>query len=119
MDPLESIGDAAVRECKEETGIETEFVALSAFRESQSGPFSTSDLYYIALLKLSDKYAAAGQTRPETDPDPAEIAAAKYVTTVFVCFSLRLPTPPTRASATHTFGACGVRMGRAQSSFCV
>ena len=35
VDPLESIASAAVRECKEETGIDTDFVALSAFRESQ------------------------------------------------------------------------------------
>ena len=79
VDPLESIADAAVRECKEETGIDSDFVSLSAFRESQSGPWSTSDLYYIALLKLSDKYTAAKETRPVPHPDPTEIAAAKYV----------------------------------------
>ena len=44
VDRRESVCDAAVRECREETGIETEFVALSAFRESQTGPFGTSDL---------------------------------------------------------------------------
>ena len=79
VDPLESIRSAAVRECREETGIETEFVALSAFRETQKGPFQTSDMYFIALLRLSDKYAEDGQSRPEPNPDPNEIAACSWI----------------------------------------
>ena len=79
VDPRESVRDAAVRECKEETGIDTEFVALAAFRESQSGPFGTSDMYFVAILKLDDRYVAEGNSRPEPTPDPKEIAACRWV----------------------------------------
>ncbi|KAH7533509.1 hypothetical protein FEM48_Zijuj04G0138500 [Ziziphus jujuba var. spinosa] len=47
----EDICDAAIREVKEETGIETEFVEVLAFRQSHQAFFSKSDLFFVCLLK--------------------------------------------------------------------
>ncbi|KAH7533427.1 hypothetical protein FEM48_Zijuj04G0129500 [Ziziphus jujuba var. spinosa] len=47
----EDICDAAIREVKEETGIETEFVEVLAFRQSHRAFFSKSDLFFVCLLK--------------------------------------------------------------------
>jgi len=41
----------AVREVKEETGIETEFESIIAFRQSHEMNFGCSDLYFIVCLK--------------------------------------------------------------------
>ncbi|XP_065615742.1 nudix hydrolase 7 isoform X2 [Quercus suber] len=42
---------AAIREVKEETGIDTEFVEVLAFRQSHKSFFSKSDLLFICMLK--------------------------------------------------------------------
>ncbi|XP_062152480.1 nudix hydrolase 2-like [Alnus glutinosa] len=47
----EDICTAAVREVKEETGIDTEFVEVLAFRESHESFFSKSDLLFICMLQ--------------------------------------------------------------------
>ncbi|MCD7471622.1 hypothetical protein HAX54_012202 [Datura stramonium] len=47
----EDICTAAVREVQEETGIETEFVELLAFRQSHKSFFGKSDLFFICMLK--------------------------------------------------------------------
>ncbi|KAG5596524.1 hypothetical protein H5410_037756, partial [Solanum commersonii] len=47
----EDICMAAVREVQEETGIETEFVELLAFRQSHKSFFGKSDLFFICMLK--------------------------------------------------------------------
>ncbi|XP_037493843.1 nudix hydrolase 7 isoform X1 [Jatropha curcas] len=47
----EDICTAAVREVKEETGIETEFVEVLAFRQSHKSFFSKSDLFFICMLQ--------------------------------------------------------------------
>ncbi|KAL2316544.1 hypothetical protein Fmac_030420 [Flemingia macrophylla] len=47
----EDICDAAVREVKEETGIETKFVEVLAFRESHKSFFEKSDLFFLCMLQ--------------------------------------------------------------------
>ncbi|XAR65762.1 NAD(+) diphosphatase [Bertholletia excelsa] len=47
----EDICDAAVREVKEETGIDTKFVEILAFRQSHRSFFEKSDLFFVCLLQ--------------------------------------------------------------------
>jgi len=51
VDPGEFLAPAAMREVKEETGIETEFESIIAFRQSHEMNFGCSDLYFIVCLK--------------------------------------------------------------------
>lgn len=56
VDPGEDISVAAVREIKEETGVETEFRSIVAFRHGHNFNFGCSDIYIIVALKpLSSK----------------------------------------------------------------
>ncbi|KAF8391679.1 hypothetical protein HHK36_023987 [Tetracentron sinense] len=50
VDEGEDICMAAIREVKEETGIETEFVEILAFRQSHKSFFEKSDLFFVCLL---------------------------------------------------------------------
>ncbi|XP_065058190.1 nucleoside diphosphate-linked moiety X motif 6-like [Rhopilema esculentum] len=49
-EPNEDIGDTAIREVKEETGIYSEFKSLLAFRQQHTMAFDQSDLYFICHL---------------------------------------------------------------------
>eukprot|EP01050_Picozoa_sp_SAG11_P029014 SAG11_NODE_7996_length_1072_cov_1.130524_1_plen_153_part_00 len=60
-----------VREVREETGVETRFVALVAMRESQRGPFETTDCYCVCVLALANPSAT-----PTPAPQEAEILNA-------------------------------------------
>jgi len=51
VDPGEYLAAAAIREIKEETGVETEFQSIIAFRQSHQMNFGCSDLYFIVCLK--------------------------------------------------------------------
>ncbi|XP_052202239.1 nudix hydrolase 2 isoform X2 [Diospyros lotus] len=51
VDAGEDICDAAVREVKEETGIDTKFVEILAFRQSHKSFFEKSDLFFACLLQ--------------------------------------------------------------------
>ncbi|KAJ8760194.1 hypothetical protein K2173_011050 [Erythroxylum novogranatense] len=51
VDEGEDICDAAVREVKEETAIDTEFVELLAFRQSHKAFFGKSDLFFLCMLQ--------------------------------------------------------------------
>ncbi|KAA8524875.1 hypothetical protein F0562_011298 [Nyssa sinensis] len=51
VDEGEDICDAAIREVKEETGIETEFLEILAFRQSHKSFFGKSDLFFVCMLK--------------------------------------------------------------------
>lgn len=51
VDEGEDICAAAVREVKEETGIETEFVEVLAFRQSHKSFFEKSDLFFVCMLR--------------------------------------------------------------------
>ncbi|XP_062107131.1 nudix hydrolase 2-like [Humulus lupulus] len=47
----EDICDAAIREVKEETGVDTEFVEVLAFRQSHKSFFNKSDMFFVCMLK--------------------------------------------------------------------
>ncbi|GJY93092.1 NUDIX hydrolase 2-like protein [Tanacetum coccineum] len=51
VDEGEDICDAAVREVKEETGIDTKFVEILAFRQSHKSFFDKSDLFFMCMLE--------------------------------------------------------------------
>ncbi|XP_060851580.1 nucleoside diphosphate-linked moiety X motif 6 [Rhopalosiphum padi] len=51
VNPGENIGEAAVREVFEETGIRAEFVSLVAFRHVLSGSFDCADMYFVTNLR--------------------------------------------------------------------
>ncbi|XP_071689752.1 nudix hydrolase 2-like [Rutidosis leptorrhynchoides] len=51
VDEGEDICDAAVREVKEETGIDTKFVEILAFRQSHKSFFDKSDLFFMCMLQ--------------------------------------------------------------------
>ncbi|KAL5207294.1 hypothetical protein ABZP36_031729 [Zizania latifolia] len=66
----EEIYTGAVREVKEETGIDTEFVELISFRHAHNVAFQKSDLFFICMLRpLSDGIMV----------DDVEIQAAKWM----------------------------------------
>ncbi|KAJ9176767.1 hypothetical protein P3X46_012046 [Hevea brasiliensis] len=47
----EDICEAAIREVKEETGIEAEFIEILAFRQSHHAFFGKSDLFFVCMLQ--------------------------------------------------------------------
>ncbi|XP_039005759.1 nudix hydrolase 10-like [Hibiscus syriacus] len=51
VDDGEDISEAAMREVKEETGIDTEFVEILAFRQSHQSFFTKSDLLFMCMLR--------------------------------------------------------------------
>ncbi|PWZ06743.1 Nudix hydrolase 2, partial [Zea mays] len=51
VEPGEDINVGAVREVKEETGIDAEFVEVLAFRQSHKSFFDKSDLFFVCLLR--------------------------------------------------------------------
>ncbi|KAL0543513.1 hypothetical protein IC582_018609 [Cucumis melo] len=51
VDEGEDICKAAVREVKEETGVDTEFIEVLAFRQTHQTFFGKSDLFFICMLK--------------------------------------------------------------------
>ncbi|KAA8526624.1 hypothetical protein F0562_008173 [Nyssa sinensis] len=51
VDEGEDICAAAIREVKEEAGIETEFVEVLAFRQSHKSFFGKSDLFFVCMLR--------------------------------------------------------------------
>ncbi|KAM1429662.1 hypothetical protein ACFX2I_045832 [Malus domestica] len=70
----EDICKAAVREVKEETGIDTEFVEVLAFRQSHKSFFQKSDLFIVCMLtptsfdiQLQNLEVKAAQWMPYAD----------------------------------------------------
>ncbi|KAL2332829.1 hypothetical protein Fmac_014042 [Flemingia macrophylla] len=51
VDAGEEIFEAAIREVKEETGIDTEFVEVLAFRHTHNSLFGKSDLSFVCMLR--------------------------------------------------------------------
>jgi len=51
VDPGEGLAEAAVREIREETGIETEFRSIVAFRHGHNFNFGCSDIYIVVALR--------------------------------------------------------------------
>ena len=55
-DPGEDIVDAAIREAKEETGLDVEFDRIMLVRQAHGGLFNQSDMFFVCLLRLAPKY---------------------------------------------------------------
>ncbi|KAJ3679097.1 hypothetical protein LUZ60_017108 [Juncus effusus] len=51
VDPGEYIHEGAVREVKEETGVDAEFLEVLAFRQSHMSFFDKSDMFFICMLR--------------------------------------------------------------------
>eukprot|EP00096_Caligus_rogercresseyi_P010113 TRINITY_DN3577_c0_g1_i1.p2 TRINITY_DN3577_c0_g1~~TRINITY_DN3577_c0_g1_i1.p2 ORF type:complete len:257 (-),score=60.79 TRINITY_DN3577_c0_g1_i1:1330-2100(-) len=51
VDPGEELPTALMREVREETGVETEFLGLISFRHAHKFMYGNSDLYFIAALR--------------------------------------------------------------------
>ncbi|KAK4847018.1 hypothetical protein QYF36_024398 [Acer negundo] len=51
VDEGEDICTAAIREVKEETGVDTEFVEVLSFRQSHQSFFRKSDLFFVCMLR--------------------------------------------------------------------
>jgi ADP-ribose pyrophosphatase YjhB (NUDIX family) len=77
VDKGEDLHDAAVREVLEETGIQTKFVSIAAIRESQSGPFETTDCYCVCVMQLDAE--VYGDIIPTPSPQEAEIANTAWL----------------------------------------
>lgn len=74
VDEGEDICVAAIREVKEETGIDAEFVEVLAFRQSHKSFFGKSDLFFLCMLRpcsydiqMQDSELEAAQWMPITD----------------------------------------------------
>lgn len=66
----EEIFTGAIREVKEETGIDTEFVEIIAFRHAHNVAFEKSDLFFICMLKPLSTHIMI---------DDLEVQAAKWM----------------------------------------
>ncbi|KAI7751893.1 hypothetical protein M8C21_002620 [Ambrosia artemisiifolia] len=66
----EEIFSGAVREVKEETGIDTEFLEVIAFRHAHNVAFEKSDLFFICMLR---------PVSSEIKIDDLEVQAAKWM----------------------------------------
>ena len=66
----ETIGEAAIRETLEETGVQCEFVSVLCFRHMTSYRFGCDDIYFVCHLRpLSDNITI----------DKNEIANCKWI----------------------------------------
>ncbi len=73
VDRGEEIADAAVREVREETGLEVVFEGVVGFRHAHGLPFG-DDVFFVCLCRLADPARAA-----ELVPQASEIAAAQWM----------------------------------------
>mmetsp|Transcript_551 Transcript_551/g.1125 ORF Transcript_551/g.1125 Transcript_551/m.1125 type:complete len:403 (+) Transcript_551:71-1279(+) len=71
-DPGEDIATAAVRELKEETGLDCVFDKIICFRQSHGGLFNRSDMFFICLCKLAPKYEEVLKNGGEIEISPQE-----------------------------------------------
>ncbi|KAK4491887.1 hypothetical protein RD792_002668, partial [Penstemon davidsonii] len=70
VDEGEDICDAAVREVKEETGVDSKFVEILAFRQSHKSFFEKSDLFFVCMLQPLSF---------DIQPQESEIEAAQWM----------------------------------------
>ncbi|XP_073048037.1 nudix hydrolase 2-like isoform X2 [Primulina eburnea] len=70
VDEGEDICDAAVREVKEETGIDSKFLEILALRQSHKSFFGKSDLFFVCMMQALSF---------EIQPQESEIEAAQWM----------------------------------------
>ncbi len=76
----ESIDEAAIREVKEETSIDCEFVSVLSFRHSHGMQFGRSDLYFVVRLRpVETDDGSGGKVVPKPVAQKNEIAEADWV----------------------------------------
>ncbi|KAL6985920.1 nudix (nucleoside diphosphate linked moiety X)-type motif 8 [Sarracenia purpurea var. burkii] len=96
----EEIFTGAVREVKEETGIDTEFVEVIAFRHAHNVAFEKSDLFFICMLRpLSTQILV----------DDLEIQTAKWMPLVEF---LKQPLLQEDCMFKKVFDICIARLGK-------
>ena len=81
-DPGEDIVDAAIRETKEETGLDVTFDKILCMRQAHnSGTFQQSDLFVVCQLKLSSRYDEDLKAAREIElkPQEEEIASIAWM----------------------------------------
>jgi len=82
-DPGEDVVDAAIRESKEETGLDVEFDRIICMRQAHGGIFNHSDMYFVCLLRLPPKYLEGLKNGVDIPlkPQEEEIAEISWMTT--------------------------------------
>lgn len=78
----EQLDEAAIREVKEETGIECRFKSVLSFRHTHGLQFGRSDLYFVCRLEpieIIDEGGLNERKCPEPVAQSGEIAAAAWV----------------------------------------
>ncbi|GFQ03095.1 nudix hydrolase 2 [Phtheirospermum japonicum] len=70
VDEGEDICDAAVREVKEETGVDSKFLEILAFRQSHKSYFEKSDLFFVCMMQPLSQ---------DILPQETEIEAAQWM----------------------------------------
>jgi ADP-ribose pyrophosphatase YjhB (NUDIX family) len=80
-DPGEDIATAAIRELKEETGLDCIFDHIICFRQAHGGLFNRSDMFFVCLCKLSPKYDKLLDEGKEIEllPQEEEILCADWI----------------------------------------
>ena len=79
-DPMEDIPAAAIRELKEETGLDARFEGILAFRQSHRGGHrAVSDLFFVCVMDLLEKENITWETCPD------EIAAIQWMPITDYC----------------------------------
>ena len=80
-DPGEDIAAAAVREMKEETGLDVVFDKIICFRQAHGGLFNRSDMFFVCLCKLAPKYEALARQGAAIEilPQEEEILCGDWI----------------------------------------
>lgn len=75
----ENIEEAAIREVKEETGIDCQFHNVLAARHTHNIQFGRSDLYFICRLSPISTTTNTSSDSQQPQPQPGEIHDAKWL----------------------------------------